>query len=139
MSRALAGLEPVRSKPVIKWLAEPEPIPEKRPVETSLLDLIAGGHTVIITELDPPKTLDLDRYFKAASHLADAGSDAITLADNSLAILRVSNLAIGAILKQQYNIIPLIVYSVAVVTRTPRTWMPKFHVCNANWPPALAT
>src|SRR5258708_1475947 len=75
MSRALAGLEPVKSKPVIKWLAEPEPIPEKRPVETSLLDLIAGGHTVIITELDPPKTLDLDRYFKAARRLADAGSE----------------------------------------------------------------
>ncbi|HXO95198.1 MAG TPA: homocysteine S-methyltransferase family protein, partial [Chthoniobacterales bacterium] len=81
MSKALVGLEPVKSKPVIKWLAEPEPIPEKRPVETSLLDLIAGGHTVIVTELDPPKTLDLDRYFTAARHLADAGSDAITLAD----------------------------------------------------------
>ncbi len=108
MSKALIGLEPVKSKPAIKWLAEPEPIPEKRPVETSLLDLIAGGHTVIVTELDPPKTLDLDRYFTAARHLADAGSDAITLADNSLAILRISNLAIGAMLKQQYNIMPLL-------------------------------
>src|SRR5260370_33904029 len=106
MSRALAGLEPVKSKPVIKWLAEPEPIPEKRPVETSLLDLIAGGHTVIITELDPPKTLDLDRYFKAARHLAYAASDAVTLADNSLATLRVSKLAIAAILNQKYNTIP---------------------------------
>ena len=108
MAKALVGLKPVRSKPVIKWLAEPEPIPEKRPVETSLLDLIAGGHTVIVTELDPPKTLDLDRYFTGARQLADAGSDAITLADNSLAILRISNLAIGAMLKQQYNIMPLL-------------------------------
>jgi methionine synthase I (cobalamin-dependent)/5,10-methylenetetrahydrofolate reductase len=108
ISKALAGLKPVKSKPVIKWLREPEPIPAKRPAETSLLDLIAGGRTVIITELDPPKTLDLDRYFTAARHLADAGSDAITLADNSLAILRVSNLAIGAMLKQQYNIMPLL-------------------------------
>ena len=37
-----------------------------------------------------------------------AGSDAITLADNSLAILRVSNLAVGAMLKQRYNIMPLL-------------------------------
>jgi methionine synthase / methylenetetrahydrofolate reductase (NADH) len=108
ISKALTGLKPVRSKPVIKWLAEPEPLPAKPPAETSLLDLIAGGHTVIVTELDPPKTLDLDRYFMAARHLVDAGSDAITLADNSLAILRISNLAMGAMLKQQYNIMPLL-------------------------------
>jgi methionine synthase / methylenetetrahydrofolate reductase(NADPH) len=108
ISNALVGLKPVTAKPVIKWLAEPEALPVKRPAETSLLELIAGGRTVIVTELDPPKTLDLDRYFVAARHLADAGSDAITLADNSLAILRVSNLAIGAMLKQQYNIMPLL-------------------------------
>jgi len=69
---------------------------------------MARGQVVVITELDPPKTLDLDKYFKAARTLVDAGSDAITLADNSLAILRVSNLATGAILKQQHNIMPLL-------------------------------
>jgi 5,10-methylenetetrahydrofolate reductase len=50
----------------------------------------------------------LEKYFAAARALIDAGSDAITLADNSLAILRVSNLAIGAILKQRHNIMPLL-------------------------------
>jgi methionine synthase / methylenetetrahydrofolate reductase(NADPH) len=106
MALSIAGLKPVTSKPVIK-LPE-EPLQRKRPAETSLLDLLKSGQTVIVTELDPPKTLDLERYFKAAQYLVDAGSDAITLADNSLAILRVSNLAIGAILKQQYNIMPLL-------------------------------
>jgi methionine synthase I (cobalamin-dependent)/5,10-methylenetetrahydrofolate reductase len=103
---AVAGMKPVVSKPAIQWPVEP--LPRKRPAETSLLDLLKNGQTVIVTELDPPKTLDLERYFKAAQYLVDAGSDAITLADNSLAILRVSNLAIGAILKQQYNIMPLL-------------------------------
>ncbi|HEY5792776.1 MAG TPA: bifunctional homocysteine S-methyltransferase/methylenetetrahydrofolate reductase [Chthoniobacterales bacterium] len=65
----------------------------------SILDRLKAGKTVIVTELDPPKTLTLDRYFEAAEKLTEAGSDAITLADNSLAILRVSNLAIGAMLK----------------------------------------
>ena len=69
---------------------------------------MAKGQTVVVTELDPPKTLVLEKYFAAACALIDAGSDAITLADNSLAILRVSNLAIGAILKQKYNIMPLL-------------------------------
>jgi methionine synthase / methylenetetrahydrofolate reductase(NADPH) len=106
MALSIAGMKPVTSKPTIQWPLEP--LQRKRPAETSLLDLIKNGETVIVTELDPPKTLDLERYFKAAQILVDAGSDAITLADNSLAILRVSNLAIGAILKQQYNIMPLL-------------------------------
>ncbi len=108
MAKALAGLKPVRSKPIVHWVAEPELEKVKRPVETSLLDLMDKGQTVIVTELDPPKTLALEKYFAAARALIDAGSDAITLADKSLAILRVSNLAIGAILKQHYNIMPLL-------------------------------
>ncbi|HEY1476310.1 MAG TPA: bifunctional homocysteine S-methyltransferase/methylenetetrahydrofolate reductase [Chthoniobacterales bacterium] len=108
VAKAIAGLRPIRSKPVVQWIAEPELKVERRPAETSILDLMASGQTVVVTELDPPKTLDLEKYFTAAQALIDAGSDAITLADNSLAILRVSNLAIGAILKQQYNIMPLL-------------------------------
>jgi methionine synthase / methylenetetrahydrofolate reductase(NADPH) len=108
MAQAIAGLKPVRSKPAVQWVAEPELEIAKRPVETSLLDLMDKGQTVVVTELDPPKTLVLEKYFAAARALIDAGSDAITLADNSLAILRVSNLAIGAILKQKYNIMPLL-------------------------------
>jgi methionine synthase / methylenetetrahydrofolate reductase(NADPH) len=108
VAKAIAGLKPIRSKPVVQWIAEPELKVERRPTETSILDLMASGQTVVVTELDPPKTLDLEKYFTAAQALIDAGSDAITLADNSLAILRVSNLAIGAILKQQYNIMPLL-------------------------------
>lgn len=108
MVKAVAGLKPVRSKPIITWASEPVTPLQQRPAETSILDLMARGQIVVVTELDPPKTLDLDKYFKAARTLVDAGSDAITLADNSLAILRVSNLATGAILKQQHNIMPLL-------------------------------
>src|ERR1700740_2775262 len=108
MAKAIAGLKPIRSKPVVQWVAEPELEIEKKPAETSLLDLMDKGQTVVVTELDPPKTLVLEKYFAAARALIDAGSDAITLADNSLAILRVSNLAVGAILKQRYNIMPLL-------------------------------
>src|SRR5438105_14707070 len=42
------------------------------------------------------RSSDLEKYFGGAQALVDAGCDAITLADNSLAILRVSNLAVGA-------------------------------------------
>ena len=73
-----------------------------------MLDKIVAGHRVIICELDPPKTLALEKYFAGAQALVKAGCDAITLADNSLAILRVSNLAIGAMLKERFGITPLL-------------------------------
>jgi len=76
--------------------------------EESILDRIAAGKKVIVTELDPPKTLSLDKFFEGAKALSEAGSDCITLADNSLAILRVSNVAVGAMLKQLYGIMPLL-------------------------------
>jgi len=108
IAQAVIDLQPIRSKPAISWVTEPDLQVERRPTETSLLDLMNKGQTVVVTELDPPKTLVLEKYFAAARTLIDAGSDAITLADNSLAILRVSNLAIGAILKQRHNIMPLL-------------------------------
>ncbi len=110
MAAALAELEPVRSK-AIKVTVEPvRTTAPKRiaPTEESLLDRIAAGRRVIICELDPPKTLALEKYFTGAQALVQAGCDAITLADNSLAILRVSNLAIGAMLKERFGITPLL-------------------------------
>lgn len=109
IAAALAQLEPVRSK-TVRPVAEPVRAmpPKVAPAEESLLDRIAAGHRVIICELDPPKTLALENYFAGAQALVQAGCDAITLADNSLAILRVSNLAIGAMLKERLGITPLL-------------------------------
>lgn len=100
-----AARRPVEAAPV--EIVEPSAaLPQAE--ETSLLDLIARGRSVIVTELDPPKTMEMDRFLAGAKALTDAGSDAITLADNSLAILRVSNVAAGALLKQRHGIMPLL-------------------------------
>ncbi len=109
IAKAIAELKPVRSKPV--QVMEVPLAPQKKfaaAEEESLLDKIAAGKRVIICELDPPKTLLLEKYFRGAQELVRAGCDAITLADNSLAILRVSNLAIGAMLKERLGITPLL-------------------------------
>jgi homocysteine S-methyltransferase len=106
LATALQGLRPVpRRKAAVTTVEEHIAVPETG--ETSLLDLLAAGKTVIVTELDPPKTLPLEKFFHAAEAITKAGSDAITLADNSLAILRVSNFAVAALLKQR-GITPLI-------------------------------
>lgn len=100
LSAALKGLKPTPKKTAAVITAG-EPERTITPREKSILDLVAEGKTVIVTELDPPKTLPLEKFFAAAEALTRAGSDAITLADNSLAILRVSNFAVAAMLKQR--------------------------------------
>ncbi len=127
MSAAIKDLAPVTHKPVVKPIAPaPKALPAEQRTsnfvvspqfvatpapateEVSILDKIAAGKTVVITELDPPKTLELEKFFAGARALTEAGSDAITLADNSLAILRVSNLAVGAMLKARLGLTPLL-------------------------------
>jgi methionine synthase I (cobalamin-dependent)/5,10-methylenetetrahydrofolate reductase len=110
MVQALKGLEPVRTKVYVqetpKLVAAPAPKPAAE--EKNILEMVKRGQVVIMTELDTPKTLDLEKYFAGAQALTDAGSDVITLADNSLAILRVSNLAVGAMMKERMGIDPLL-------------------------------
>ncbi len=107
MSRILKEMKPVHSKPV-RVTYEPSPQKKLAQAEESLLEKMSAGKRVVICELDPPKTLALEKYFDGAQALVKAGCDAVTLADNSLAILRVSNLAIGAMLKERYDITPLL-------------------------------
>jgi homocysteine S-methyltransferase len=106
LSKALHDLKPIKKEKAGVVSSEETPATSET-TEKSILDLIDEGKTVIVTELDPPKTLPLEKFFAAASALTKAGSDAITLADNSLAILRVSNFAVAAMLKQR-GITPLL-------------------------------
>jgi len=105
LASALNGLQPTSRKSLS--ISVPEVLaPAPQTLEPSLLDLLDAGKTVIVTELDPPKTLPLEKFFSAAEAITRAGSNAITLADNSLAILRVSNFAVAALLKER-GITPL--------------------------------
>jgi homocysteine S-methyltransferase len=76
-------------------------------LEKALPQIVREKLTVIV-ELDPPRDLDCSKYLDGAKAIKDAGADAITLADNSLAITRMSNMALGAIVKQEVGIRPLV-------------------------------
>ena len=123
MARALPGLHPIAAKrastlgavAITSSSAEPTPsLVEARPEPggspgppPTLLE-VARQRTLIVTELDPPKNLSLDRLVQGARALQAAGTDFVTLADNSLAILRVSNLAAGFLVRQQTGLEPII-------------------------------
>ena len=61
----------------------------------------------MIVELDTPKHLDTELFFENIGKLDEANIDAVTLADNSLAV-RVSNIAAASLIKQRYDIEPLV-------------------------------
>lgn len=73
----------------------------------SILDIVAKRHAVIV-ELDPPRDLDTDKFLQGTRALHRAGADAVTLADNSLAVTRMSNMALGALMKDEVGVRPLI-------------------------------
>jgi methionine synthase / methylenetetrahydrofolate reductase(NADPH) len=94
--RSFTKIEAVRSGPPARPLNEP-----------SLLDSW-GQKTLQIVELDSPKGLSMDKFITGAKALQAAGADAITLADNSLAILRVSNFAAAIRLRDEVGLTPLL-------------------------------
>ncbi|MFC5532338.1 bifunctional homocysteine S-methyltransferase/methylenetetrahydrofolate reductase [Cohnella yongneupensis] len=80
--------------------------PPVTPSEPSIVDLVRERHTVIV-ELDPPRDLDITKFMAGAQALKDAQADALTMADNSLAVTRMSNMALAALIKERVGIRPL--------------------------------
>jgi len=77
------------------------------PREPSIVDLVRERHTIIV-ELDPPRDLNIEKFMKGAEALHEAGVDAITMADNSLAMTRMSNAALGFLVKERLGAKPLV-------------------------------
>lgn len=72
------------------------------------LEEIVKERPSVIVELDTPRKLDTSKFFEGAKALKEAGIDAITMADNSLAQVRISNEALGYLVKQELGMRPLI-------------------------------
>lgn len=110
MADALESLEP-------QARTNPDEVPGERPLVSvtsvrdqdrpSIVDKVKTGTTIIV-EFDPPRDLDADSFLEGCCELHKAGADAITLADNSLATVRMSNMALGAMMKSRYGIDPLL-------------------------------
>lgn len=67
-------------------------------VPTRLARRLQEGKVVLV-ELDPPKHLDTEPVLRAAEALAAAGVDAITIAENPLAVPRLSNITLAGMVR----------------------------------------
>ncbi|MCK9918150.1 bifunctional homocysteine S-methyltransferase/methylenetetrahydrofolate reductase, partial [Microbacteriaceae bacterium K1510] len=109
ISTALAGLAPLeRVNPELPAVDQPiVAVSEQLRHRPSIVEQVQHSHTIIV-EFDPPKDLDAEHFLQGCCELHRAGADSITLADNSLANVRMSNMALGAIMKSKYGIDPLL-------------------------------
>ena len=63
-----------------------------------------GKKKIITVELDPPKGLDCSKVLAGSRALKDAGADAINLAENPLARVRMGNLALASLVRREVGI-----------------------------------
>jgi homocysteine S-methyltransferase len=78
-------------------IARPEPPPEPR----SLRQKLAAGKFVISVEIDPPRGLSIRRTMEAAALMKKSGVDCVNVGDSPMAEVRMSAIAMGAMLRQQ--------------------------------------
>lgn len=107
IAKALAGLKPVKRKPTVKTRLRVVPVTRPRELRPQLLEVVRQRPTFIV-ELDPPRDLQHEKIIAGAQALKACGVDAITMADSSLGITRMSNIALGHLVQQQTGLLPLI-------------------------------
>ncbi|WP_462411370.1 bifunctional homocysteine S-methyltransferase/methylenetetrahydrofolate reductase [Neobacillus sp. Marseille-QA0830] len=104
----LRNSQPVTEK-IIKHQTESVTVIHHEPKREFIpLQEIVKERPSVIVELDPPRKLDTSKFFEGAKALKGAGIDAITMADNSLAQVRISNESLGYLVKKELGIRPLI-------------------------------
>ena len=106
IKESVKNLKPIKNKKVIP-IHRTINTNAKRTLKQNLTSKVKQRPTVIV-ELDTPKHLDTELFFENIGKLDEAHIDAVTLADNSLATVRVSNIAAASLIKQQYDIEPLV-------------------------------
>lgn len=116
ISKALNGYVPSADKASVA-VTQKVPVKKAAPTvhfgndaseqEPNLVELVKKRPTVIV-ELDPPKDLDITKFMEGARALKEANVDALTLADNPMAVTRMSNMALGQLVKQETGLRPLL-------------------------------
>ena len=65
------------------------------PPPTHLANLLAAGRFVVSVEIDPPRSIRIDRTIEAARLLRDAGVDLVNISDSAMARVRMSALSVA--------------------------------------------
>lgn len=107
---ALRDLQPLTVKTQVRQAPRVVVKPTRKaqpPQQPEFLKTVKHRPTFIV-ELDPPRDLQYEKIITGAAELKHAGADAITMADSSLGITRMSNMALGHLVQQETGLLPII-------------------------------
>ena len=85
---------PVSRPSVVARAATPTAEGE-RPPPTQLLTKLREGRFVVSVEIDPPRSIRIDRTIEAARLLRDAGVDLVNISDSAMARVRMGAMAVA--------------------------------------------
>ncbi|HEY7968537.1 MAG TPA: bifunctional homocysteine S-methyltransferase/methylenetetrahydrofolate reductase [Candidatus Limnocylindrales bacterium] len=68
---------------------------EEAPPPTRLAELLAADRFVVSVEIDPPRSIRIERTIEAARLLRDAGVDVVNVSDSAMARVRMSALSVA--------------------------------------------
>jgi methionine synthase I (cobalamin-dependent)/5,10-methylenetetrahydrofolate reductase len=68
---------------------------EGAPPGSRLAEALAAGRFVISVEIDPPRSIRIDRTLEAARLLRDAGTDVVNVSDSAMARVRMGAMAVA--------------------------------------------
>jgi methionine synthase I (cobalamin-dependent)/5,10-methylenetetrahydrofolate reductase len=103
LAAALEGLRP-GPRPKAPPAREAPPKRERPEAGENTFLETWGLRPVITVELDPPRGLDCSRVLAGARMLAEVGVDAISLAENPLARIRLGNLALARKIQEETGV-----------------------------------
>src|SRR5262249_44472958 len=107
MARSLSGMRPA-VRPLVAVPSEPAGAShlQAQAVETSRIKrkLAAQAEFVVTAEVEPPRGVDVSSAVQGARELKACGVDAVNVTDNPMARLRMSSIAVAAILQRETGI-----------------------------------
>jgi homocysteine S-methyltransferase len=101
---------PVEPKPPRKRKPAAAEAPPPRAKDMAFLKNPQRGRPPVLVEVDPPRDLDLEKCLRGARLLQKEGADAVTVGDNPLAIMRMSNVAFAHLVERTCPGLPAIVH-----------------------------
>ncbi len=95
------GIKPATARPKVAPFLTP---PVRGEIEGGFLSSLRSDRLPVVVEIDPPFSPDMEKVVQGALALKNAGADAITMADNPLATLRVNSICAAAVVRRRARI-----------------------------------
>jgi len=110
---ALAARPAAPAAPAIVGDARPvgverPPVETLRPPPTGLADALAEGRFVVSVEIDPPRSIRIERTLEAARLLKKAGVDLVNISDSPMARVRMGCLAVAFAVQHEIGLETLV-------------------------------